>query len=565
MALVPIVTAATRALRNGWFPLSDNALMAIRAHDVLSAHPPLLGTWTSGSLAAGVDINHPGPLLFDWLAIPVRLLGPGAGIVVGVSLLQAASIVGIAVFAARRGGPLLSMAATLATTGLCLAMGSGVLLEPWNPHVTLLPFLWYLVLVWSVAAGDRAALPWAVGVASLVVQTHLSYALLVPLLGAWAVASLVVRRLLTSRQDRSRGAIRGLARPALLATAVLLVCWAQPLVEQATKGESGNLSRLATHGSSGATAGLSTSMRLVADVALLPPFWSRGAFRDSWLPQPHAIVAPKAALLPSTARAAVALGLVGLALLVGARSAWRRGDRSAVAASTTALVALVIAVPAAAQSPLGSFGLSPHQFRWLWPFGAFVALTLASGAISWFRDRAPRSWGTRAGVGIAVATGLVALANVPAYNDPVTPNSTQSAIPVVHALASQFGSLKGGGPYLIDHLYVGFADPYSVALIAEMQRRGVPFVTAVPSLARQYGENRRIHLPNGEVESLVLAVGPSAEATPSGLRLVARYVPSEQGNPSERNSPAVAVFVGTPRVVAAALSTQRSHRPNGTP
>ena len=73
VAAVPIVVAAARAVNRGWYPLGDNALYALRARDVLTSNHPLIGTWTSASLASGIDLNHPGPLLFDLLAAPARI------------------------------------------------------------------------------------------------------------------------------------------------------------------------------------------------------------------------------------------------------------------------------------------------------------------------------------------------------------------------------------------------------------------------------------------------------------------------------------------------------------
>ena len=60
--LLPIVVAVVRAVANDWFPVGDNALLAIRAADVGTRHHPLLGSWTSASLALGTDVNNPGPL-----------------------------------------------------------------------------------------------------------------------------------------------------------------------------------------------------------------------------------------------------------------------------------------------------------------------------------------------------------------------------------------------------------------------------------------------------------------------------------------------------------------------
>src|SRR5205085_1811197 len=160
-----------------------------------------------------------------------RVLGAGPGVVLGISLINVASLVGVAVLAHRRGGPLAVAAAMAVASVLCWTMGSTMLFEPWNPHSVLLPFLCFLLLAWSVASGDSLALPWLIGVGSFVVQTHLSYVLLVPVLSTWAVAGLVLElRRVRGRRERSWRQLRLRARrAAVLAGLVAVLCWAQPL------------------------------------------------------------------------------------------------------------------------------------------------------------------------------------------------------------------------------------------------------------------------------------------------------------------------------------------------
>ena len=55
-------------LARGFEPIGDNALIELRAWDVFTSDRPLLGTWSSASVATGLDLNHPGPLLFDYFA-----------------------------------------------------------------------------------------------------------------------------------------------------------------------------------------------------------------------------------------------------------------------------------------------------------------------------------------------------------------------------------------------------------------------------------------------------------------------------------------------------------------
>ena len=90
-AVTPFVVATVRAIRDGWYPIGDNAFFALRARDVLTEHHPLLGTWTSASLSVGRNLNNPGPLLFDLLAVPAKA-DPAAGLAIGVAAVNVAAI-----------------------------------------------------------------------------------------------------------------------------------------------------------------------------------------------------------------------------------------------------------------------------------------------------------------------------------------------------------------------------------------------------------------------------------------------------------------------------------------
>ena len=57
--------------------------------------------WTSASALFDANLNHPGPLYFDTLALPVRLLGPWVGLAVGAMLVNMAAS-SFAVVAGRR-------------------------------------------------------------------------------------------------------------------------------------------------------------------------------------------------------------------------------------------------------------------------------------------------------------------------------------------------------------------------------------------------------------------------------------------------------------------------------
>src|SRR5207248_4585500 len=109
---------------------------------------------------------------------------------VGVAFLNGLALVGIAVVAHRRGGPLLTTAAMATAAGLTWTMGSEVLIAPVQTASLVLPFLCFLALLWGVSCGDVALLPWVAGVASLLVQTHVVFAFLVPTLTVFSLVML---------------------------------------------------------------------------------------------------------------------------------------------------------------------------------------------------------------------------------------------------------------------------------------------------------------------------------------------------------------------------------------
>jgi hypothetical protein len=519
VALVPVAVATTRAIRNGWIPTEDNALWAIRSRDLFSlTHLPLIGSWSSVSLSVKTLVNHPGPLYFDVLAVPARLFEPGAGVAFGVGLVNALCIVGIAVFANRRGGALLGTIAMAATATLCWAMGSELLFDPWGPHAVLLPFLFFLVLVWSMTCGDLPALPFAVGVGSLVMQTHLSYVLLVPLLGAWGIFGLAfaLRRDRGEAPDAWPGRRRRALRYTAVGGAVMAVCWIQPLIEQFTADGRGNMTRLLDSARSQTeTIGIGFGTRVVATVVSLPPWWFRPSMNDTFISGWDA---------PSLARAIVSLLILAVVLGWCAWNARRRHDRVSMWALATAVVALVIGLMTAGRGPVTAFGkVTPHTFRWLWPLGAFVFFVVAASLGRQLANRAVKSSYSVALVGVfTLATVVVAVPNLPFSDEGGGPNSAGYAIPAAADLAKHMGSLDGQGPLLIDDLFQGaFADPYGGAAAAELQRRGIPFVTGDPGLERHLGPARRYNGRNAKT-ALLLRTGDETLEAPPGSREVAR-------------------------------------------
>jgi hypothetical protein len=512
-AVVPIAVATARAINRQWIPVGDDAFFTLRAKDVFTIdHLPLLGTWSSASLGAAQNLNHPGPLLFDVLALPARL-GGGTGLAIGASLINAMSLLGIAIVGYRRGGAVVGAAAVAVGAVLAWSMGSEVLFEPWQPNVLLLPFLFFLILVWAATCGDLAALPWAVGVGSFVVQTHLSYAILVPLLSLWAVVGVAAVLQGARRRDPSSWpALRGRAvRTGVIATAVFAVCWLQPLIEQFTADGDGNVTRLVEHArdSNVETVGFGFGARAVASVASLPPWWLRPSFENTFAP--HEGWRP-----PSLLLAVGSLLVLAGALAWCLRVATRRHDRDASRIIVTAALALLCALLSAGRTPVTLFGTEPHVFRWAWPVAAFVVLAIAVAVVRRY---------TRLSVAITGACALVAVTfgilNLPTTNQGGGPNTQQYAIAPTRDLDQKMGVLASEAPLLIDDPFKIFANPYAAAVLAELQDRNIPFVASDETLVRQLGPGRRYDGRNARSE-LLLRLGDDARTAPPGSRLAVR-------------------------------------------
>ncbi len=508
-AILPIVVATIRAVAGDWVAVGDNAFFQLRAADVFTEHNPLLGTWTSASLTVGVDINNPGPLLYDALAIPVKL-GGGAGLAIGVALINIAAIGGIALIARRLAGPHAVVAAMAAAAGLGWAMGSELLFEPWQPHSLLFPVLCFLMMVWALACGDLAVLPWAVGVASFIVQTHIGYALLIPALGVWGVGAAGVRLWQARRGDASAWSQRrrGAWRQVVVAGLVGIACWSQALYEQFFLNEhSGNLGRLATSvGKAGDNVGLGDAPRFVAEIAALPPWWGRPSISRTY----------PGVSLPSLGASIAGLAVVAALLVVAVLVGRRVGDARGVVAGETGLVTLVVAVVAAATMPIGYLGVATHHLRWLWPVAVFITFAIVCPLIT-----APgRSRAHRLGPpALTAATVAFALLNLPTMSAGIGPSADADAIPTIRELVPQLASLRGEGSVLIDVQGQRFAEPYTVPVLVELQRLGIPWYSDKPGLLRQVGTTRTYR--GAASVRLFVREGDRARETPPGTRRVA--------------------------------------------
>jgi hypothetical protein len=258
VAWLPFVYAGAREVHDGWRPVSDNAGIALRSWDVLSAHAPLVGQATR--LASGV--YDPGPLQYWLLTVPVHI-DPVHGVLWGAALwcMLAASLTIEAAWsvAGRLGG----LIATGVILGAIAWIPAIALLPCWNPWFGLMYFLAELAACWAVMSGHRGWGPVLVIAGSIAAQAHLMYTV--------TAVAVVLLGLIVGLVDTYRA--KAGYRWAIVSVVAGLACWSAPLIQEFTT-RNGNLSALASgKGTPGALAGLPFGLKALAAAAQPPPFW----------------------------------------------------------------------------------------------------------------------------------------------------------------------------------------------------------------------------------------------------------------------------------------------------
>ncbi len=528
---IPIVVAVARAITDRWIPMGDQALVEIRARDVLTAHHPWLGTASSAALnrSETVPLNHPGPLMFDVLAVPVRVFGD-AGVAIGVGAVNLAAATIGTLFAARRSGRAGVALAGLAFAALGWAAGSESLFDPYNPTAAMLPCLACLFIAWSVVDLDAWAVPWLLGVATFGVQLNNSYLLfLTPLVLATGTIFAV----------RARHAeLEGLRRVTMATAAVLAVLWSQPLVEQLLHGRDGNMSRmLRAAGVLRNHPGPHLGTQIAAATLALPPWWGRSRFDGIRLFShvPHVAVA--------TLSLVVVVGLCG----VGCWWAWNRHKVDAATALSTAAISTAIGWVAAIRSPMSSFfGVSSDYVRWLWPASVFV--WFAVGLTLW-RLIGPRLMFVDRRAHLAIASLLiivVSVANMPRHVSLAGQRELDRLRPAAIDLIDMAGD-NIDAPSILYHPPPNY-DVFGVPLLAHLQRDGVEFFVDDPVLVRQFGERRRYRGQDvTELRMLTAMDAVDAASDPNLVAFVSQLSAGERGD-LQSMATEIAAWLGDGRI-----------------
>ena len=256
----PFVFAFARSVAGGWRPVSDNAAIALRSWDVLSAHAPLVGQATR--LAS--DVYDPGPLQYWLLTLPVHV-DPLHGVLWGAALwcMVAASLTIEAAWAAAGGlGGLLATATVLGALAWIPAITQVPCWNPWFGLMFLLAAFAAGVATWS---GHRWWWPVVVIAGSIAAQAHLMFTITAVAVVVLCLAAGLVET--HQAKERYTWAIVGFV--------AALACWSATFIQQFTS-PAGNLTALASgRGAPGHQAGPAFGLKALAASVQPPTFWWR--------------------------------------------------------------------------------------------------------------------------------------------------------------------------------------------------------------------------------------------------------------------------------------------------
>lgn len=375
---LPVIVSVVRALAADWVPLGDDGVIASRSFDVLSIHTPLVGQFSTASIAGVGTVYSPGPLLYWLLAVPARFIGADA-IAVTLGALNVACVMGSVALARKQGERALMFVVAAALAVMCRSLPAEIYHSAFNAGAGLLPFTLLVFLVWSLADGAYGLLPVIMLVGSFVAQVHLTYA---PALLAVLIVALVSLGYRRRRARRAQPAEalsdwRRLRRSALAALGVGLICWSAPLVDELTN-RPGNLVKLVrTLTASRPRLGLSDGWHVVVRALGIPPWWLRS-------PRTPSTTLHEMAVSPGPM--AIVSCLTVLSGLIAAVLAGHRRPQLRTAALVSLLLTMAL-LATAASTPTDLRVQSTYTLWWGVPVGMWAWLVVGGSLLAWWPAR----------------------------------------------------------------------------------------------------------------------------------------------------------------------------------
>ncbi len=370
-ATFPVLVALIRAVDQGWAAEGDRAVVATRAFDVLSPHPPLVGAYSLSSLVSGHNTYSPGPLLYWVHAVPARFPGFLA-FPIAAAVVNGASLAGAVLIARRQAGEVFMLVAAASLAVMCSSLPADLPIDIWSASAPVIPFTLLIFLGWAIGSGDVRLLPLAALVASFVAQTHLAYLLPAALILVIAGAGLMID---------NRRSPRPLRRYVIAALVVGVICWSLPAIDQALAwtghrghGNLGHVLDAAT--SRDDTAGMKAGLHAVVRTIEIPAWWIRG-FR-------HAEVKTFDIFTPLSLLSVLTSLVIAGALVAGLVVGWRQKRLELVTAAALALaLCLAVAIFTSGFPTQGSLLFSySYSSWWAGPVGMWAWLVAGWAALS---------------------------------------------------------------------------------------------------------------------------------------------------------------------------------------
>lgn len=502
-------------LHEGWQPLGDRAIVALRADDVWRGQAPLLGQPTTGELATGVRSSHPGPSEF-WLLAPfTATLGLRAGAAVGTGVLSALALAATLWLAFRGGGRTLFALVALGCALFVRSLGVAHFADPVNSEVGAVFLLAVVLAAWLVVVGDLVALPVLVAATTVAAQAHVSGA---------ANAAPVVVLVAVALAWRLRRRVAW--RPALpwlgAGAAVAILGWLPVLVHELGSSPSnvGALWRTARAGQ--ATVGLGPALdRLVAAVGPVPLFLhGPGAGHVRAHHGPVAIATTWLVLA-----GVVALGVVH----------HRRGHRRAAALALVVVVVVAAGWTSAASIPLVDAGRE-DGVRPLWVVGTVVWATLAW--LGWTAiDRRRRVRVEPVGQRIVGAVAALVVLAALATSAAPRADTDGDLMGLASQVQDQVVDRLPDGAYRLQVDGLAAYVTFLPGLVARMEDAGYDVYVDLGGYSRAYGRHREFHgqevdgtlvLRSEEGEELRGYVDPVRTPRPTAQPLAASSTPEAQ-------------------------------------
>jgi hypothetical protein len=192
--------------------------------------------------------------------------------------------------------------------------------------------------------------------------------------------------------------------------------------------------------------------------------------------------------LQSTFAAVLVLGLV-VTLAAAAVWAFRQRRISTAAGFAVATVAVGAAIVDASQLPITVFGLTPFNYRWIWPTGTFLSVgaVVAIGRI----EPVDAVLDDRRAVWATVGTvGVLSIANLPVSLQVPDPERYASDQRGVADLVAQLESVPLDGPVVIDQTNMYFGHSYGYPTAVVLHDRGIDYRFVESMQERRFGADR---------------------------------------------------------------------------